>query len=171
MSSILSPSWWKAAGIRALRTGIVIAIPYVPLVVEDKAYILVLSAAGFGALTSLVTSLFGIAETSGTTVPWYFAILERATKTAAQSLLTVFGTATLFSEVDWSAAGPIVFTAVLGSVLLGFLKTLPETVDPIAPATVTVNVPTGVDGETTKQGVPAVATVENTVTPADIAVG
>lgn len=166
MSSILSRDWWKAAGIRALRTAIVIAIPYVPFLVADQNYLIVLSAAAFGAFASLLTSLFGIAETSGTTVPWYYAIAERAVKTAAQSLLTAFGTATLFSDVDWNLVLPVVVTAVLGSVLLGFLKTLPETVDPIAQAVIEVNVAktdsAGIDtGETTVQVIPAMAQVGN----------
>lgn len=132
MSNLLSGEWWKAAFIRAIRTALVIAIPYAPTVLYDGSYLLVLSAAGFGALASLVTSLFGIAETTGNAVPWYYAIFERVVKTAAQSLLTVFGTATMFSEVDWSIAPALIGSAVLGSLLLGVLGTLPEAEDPAA---------------------------------------
>jgi hypothetical protein len=157
MSNLTSLSWWKAAGIRALRTALVILAPFVPTVLADGNYLLALSAAGFAALSSLVTSLFGIAETEGKVVPWYWALTERVTKTAAQALLTVFGTATLFEQVDWSAAPAIVGTAVLGSLLLGVLKTLPETTQPLAPAVVTVT--TGVDkaGNPAEQSVAVVA--------------
>jgi len=127
MFVLSSTDWWKAAAIRALRTALIIAIPYVPTVIADNAWFLLLSAAGFGAVTSIATSLFGIAEAAGKVIPWWQALLERVIKTAAQALLTAFGTATLFSEVDWTQVLPIVATAVLGSLLAGVLGTLPET--------------------------------------------
>ena len=154
MSDLTSGAFWKAAAIRALRTAIFIAIPYVPTLIATESYLLVLSAAGFGFVTSIVTSLFGIAETTGATRPWYFAILERVVKTAAQALLTAFGTATLFAEVDWNAVVPLVATAVLGSLLAGFVKTLPETKDPIAEATVAITVTNPETGEETEEAAP-----------------
>lgn len=163
MSTLTSLAWWKAAAIRALRTALVILTPYVPVILTEGNYLLALSAAGFGAVSSFVTSLFGIAETEGKVVPWYWAITERVVKTAAQALLVAFGTATLFSEVDWSAVPAIVGTAVLGSLLLGVLKTLPESTQPLAPAT--VNVTTGVD----KAGNPAEQSVAVVATPSEIA--
>jgi hypothetical protein len=152
MSNLKSVLWWKAAVNRALRTALVILIPYAPTVLYDGNYLIVLSAAGFGAVTSLLTSLLGIAEASGKSVSWYWAVFERAVKTAGQSLLTAFGTATMFAEVDWSAAPALVGSAVLGSVLLAVLKSLPEADIPTAPApavtTVTINNP--VSGDVTQ---------------------
>lgn len=140
MSNLTSVLWWKAAVNRALRTALVILIPYAPTVLYDGNYLIVLSAAGFGAVTSLLTSLLGIAEASGKSVSWYWAVFERAVKTAGQSLLTAFGTATMFAEVDWSAAPALVGSAVLGSVLLAVLKSLPEAEIPVVPEPASVTV-------------------------------
>ena len=98
MRNFKSAEWWKALVLRALRTAVVIAIPYVPTVIADNNWLVVASAAGFGALTSLITNVItGIPETADTAVPWYYALLERVIKTAGQSLLVAFGTATVFS--------------------------------------------------------------------------
>lgn len=151
MSILTSLAWWKAAGIRALRTALVVLVPYVPVIFVSGDYLIALSAAGFAAVASLLTSLFGIAEVEGQTVPWYWAILERVVKTTAQALLTAFGTATLFEQVDWSTVPALVGTAVLGSLLLGVLKTLPETTQPLAPVSVPVVVGTDQAGNPAEQ--------------------
>lgn len=159
MKNLLSGVWWKAAAFRALRTVLVIAIPYAPTVLYDGNYVIALSAALFGGVSSLVTSLFGIAETGDKSVPWYWAISERVVKTAAQATLTLFGTAQMFQDVDWSQAPQLIGSAVLGSLLIGFLKGLPESDIPTATATVgtvIVNNPAGVPQEA---AVPAVADV------------
>ena len=132
-SNLISAVWWKAALIRAIRTALVIAVPYVPVMLDANMLLIALSAASFGFVSSLLTSLFGLPEVDGVSVPWYVGLLERVVKTAAQALLAAFGTATLFTEVDWSYVWPAVATAVLGSLLLGVLKTLPES-EPIAMA-------------------------------------
>lgn len=132
MSNLTSLVWWKAAGTRALRTALVILVPYAPTVLHDGNYLLVLSAAGFGAVTSILTSLFGISETSGTPVSWYWAVFERSIKTAAQALLTAFGTATVFGAIHWSEVPALVGSAVLGTILLTVLKSLPEATVPTA---------------------------------------
>lgn len=164
MSSLTSPVWWKAAAFRALRTALVIAVPYAPTVLYDGDWLLLLSSASFGALTSFVTSLFGIAESEGTSVSWYWAVFERVVKTAAQSLLTAFGTATLFSEVDWSAVPALVGSAVLGSLLLAVLKQLPEAEQPLAAATETVIV-NNYAGEPVQASVPVVAAASAEAVP------
>lgn len=126
MANLKSKVWWRAAGMRALRTALVIATPYVPIVVQSNDWALLAGVASFGALTSLLTSLAGIAEADGMEVPWFWAILERVVKTAAQALITAFGSATMFSQVDWSTIPALTITAVLGSLFLAVLKQLPE---------------------------------------------
>ena len=126
-TNLLSVEWWKAAVVRALRTALVIVVPYVPMVLEENLALVALSAAGFGFITSILTSLFGIPEADGSTVFWGYALFERVVKTAAQALVTAFGTATVFAEIDWNMVWPAVVTAVIGSLLLGVLKSLPET--------------------------------------------
>lgn len=164
MSNLTSLEWWKAAVIRALRTALVIAVPYAPVVLYDGSWLLLFSSAGFGALTSLLTSLFGIAETEGKSVQWYWAVFERVVKTAAQALLTAFGTATLFSDVDWNAVPALVGSAVLGSLLLAVLKQLPEADAPLAAPTVGTIVVNNA-GEQVEAAVPVVAAVAPEAAP------
>lgn len=163
MSSLFTIVWWKAAFFRALRTAGVIATPYVPTILYTNDWLILGSAAGFGFLSSIVTSLFGIPESDGTKVTWWFGLTERVVKTAAQALLTVFGTATMFEEVNWESAPAIVGTAVLGSLLLGVLKVLPESEIPIAQVAAPVVIVNPDTGESTEQEVPvvAVATTES----------
>ena len=136
VKNLLSGAWWKAAGLRALRTALVLAAPYAPTVIYDNNWLVVASAALFGGVVSLLTSLKGISETTGTVVPWYYSIFERTTKTAAQALIAAFGTATMFEAVDWAAVPAIVGSSVLGTLFLTVIASLPGTDDPVAPATV-----------------------------------
>src|SRR6188472_3595228 len=122
MATITSWDWWKAALARAARTAAVVAVPYVPLTLEGQAYILLLSAAGMGAILSLLTSLTGLAEVEGNEQPWYFSLLSRVVKTVAQAVIAAFGTAALFTEVDWSAIPALVVSAAIGSALIFFTK-------------------------------------------------
>lgn len=126
MSPLMSGEWWKAAGIRALRTALVVAVPYAPTVLYTGDWLILLSSVVFAGLASILTSLFGIAETTGKNVTWAWAVFERVVKTAAQALLTAFGTATMFSQVDWTSVPAFVGSAVLGTLLLAVLKQLPE---------------------------------------------
>lgn len=153
MKNLTSSVWWKAASFRALRTALVLLAPYVPTILYSADYAIVASVVFFGALTSLITSLFGIAESEGKTVPWWYALLERSVKTAAQALLTLFGTATMFQDVDWSAAPQLVGTAVLGTLLIAIMGFLPETDDkrPLAVATVDTIVVNESGAETEKE--------------------
>jgi hypothetical protein len=132
MKNLLSGAWWKAAGLRAFRTALVIAVPYAPTVIYDNTWIVVGSTAAFGAVISLLTSLRGIPETSDSTVPWYYAIFERTVKTAAQSLVAAFGSATVFEAVTWSEVPAVVGSAVLGTLFLTVLNKLPGADEPVA---------------------------------------
>lgn len=124
---LLTRAWWKAAGIRAARTALVLAVPYFgALTFTGIPWEVLASTVGFGALSSLITSLAGIAEVEGTQVSWWYAITERVVKTFAQGLLTGFGTSTLFEQVDWSLVLQSAAIAAAGSALLAFLMKLPE---------------------------------------------
>jgi len=158
MSNLKSLAWWRAAGIRALRTALVIAAPYAPTVIYDGAWLIALSASGFGALTSLLTSLRGIPESEGKTVQWYWAVFERSVKTAAQALITAFGTATLFEQVTWAEVPAIVGSSVLGTLIIAVLGQLPEAEEPLARATIqTVVVNNPATGDVTEAALPVVA--------------
>ena len=161
MKNLTSAVWWKAVLFRMLRTAGVIAAPYVPTILYTADWAILASVVGFGALGSFLTSLAGLAESEGKTVVWYYALLERSVKTAAQALLTFAGTATMFSQVDWPQALPFVGTAVLGSLLIAVMGFLPETDEkrPLAQATVNTFV-INEQGKPGEQGVPVVAAVE-----------
>jgi hypothetical protein len=144
-TTITSASWWKAAAIRALRTALVVAIPYVGgASLTGIPWAAVGSAAALAAVLSLVTSLAGIAEAAGAVQPIWLALLERTTKTAAQAIVSGVGTALLFQDVPWSTVLQAAAIAALGSLLIGVLGFLPEstlTGTPLEPATVEVGTP------------------------------
>ena len=126
-AQLLTWLFWRNALVRATRTALVIAVPYFGgVLIVEIPWLVVLSAAGFGFVLSIVTSLAGLVEAGGGQVSWWYAILERITKTAAQALVTAVGTATLFEQVDWSLALQAAGIAAIGSLLLGFLTKLPE---------------------------------------------
>ncbi len=163
-SNLTSAVWWKAAGIRALRTAILVAVTYIPASLTGAVpYTVLGSAALVAAVLSLITSLAGIAEVDGTTQPWYFALLSRVVKTVAQALVSgVLANVVFIADINWQAVLATTITAGLGSLLLGVLKTLPESDEPIAVATVSVSA-TNPKGEITNQVVNTV--VVNTDAP------
>lgn len=142
MAPLFTAAWWKAAGIRAVRTAIVIAIPYVAASTAGPLpYYTIASAAGLGIVLSFLTSLAGLAELQSTKQNYFLALTTRVAKTVAQALVTAIGTSVFFTDVSWSAVGALALSAGLGSLLLGVLTTLPEAdVPPATPATGTVSI-------------------------------
>ena len=63
----MNKRWWKAAGIRALRTFFQSFVATIgsSLVIEEVNWKLVLSAAALAAILSLATSLAGLPELEG----------------------------------------------------------------------------------------------------------
>lgn len=60
----MSKKWWKAAGIRALKTFFqtFVATIGTSALIEDVNWMIVISAAGLAAVLSLATSLAGLPE-------------------------------------------------------------------------------------------------------------
>ena len=135
-SALFTLAWWKAAALRGARTAVVIVIPYVgtALLFKDVNWLTIVSAAGLGFVASLLTSLAGIPEADGKSIPVYLALLERSVKTLAQGLVVGIGNAVLFTDVNWSTIGQAALISALGSLLLGVLGYLPEASDPNEPA-------------------------------------
>lgn len=127
-SALFTLTWWKASAIRAARTAVMIAVPYVgtAVVFNGVPWLSIVSAAGLGALASLITSLAGIPEAGNGSIPIWLALLERTTKTVAQALAVGIGNSILFSDVHWSLILQSALIAGLGSLLLGVLGFLPE---------------------------------------------
>jgi hypothetical protein len=144
MNTILSRAWWKAAGLRALKTAIALAVPYlVGSVLGDVEWLTIASAAGLGAVVSLLTSLFGIPDSAG--VPLWVTLLEKAVKTAAQALAVGIGNAVVFQDVSWSTIVPAAALSTLVTLLTVVAGKIPD-VNPnpvpvvIEPAhTITIN--------------------------------
>lgn len=60
----MSKQWWKAAGIRAIKTMAQTAVALIgtKLVIEDVEWLTVVSAAALAGLLSLLTSIGGLPE-------------------------------------------------------------------------------------------------------------
>lgn len=61
----MDSKWWKAAGVRAVKTFFQTAVAMVgtAVVIQDVSWMTVLSAAALAGLLSLATSLGGLPET------------------------------------------------------------------------------------------------------------
>lgn len=164
---VLSAEWWRAAGIRALRTALIVATTYLPATYTEAVPILVLaSAAAMAGVLSLITSLAGLAEVNAVSVPWPIAIFIRVVKTIAQALVSgVLANVIFIQDIQWETVLATTISAGFGSLLLGALKTLPETTDPIAPVTIQGMVTDSKTGETTVGTIPAVTPVQNPGNP------
>ena len=64
MKNLTSSNWWKAAGIRALKTAAQTAIASIgcSALIEEVNWLVVLSASALAAVLSLLTSLAGLPE-------------------------------------------------------------------------------------------------------------
>lgn len=156
--------WWKAAAVRAVRTAIVIAIPYVAASTAGPLpYYTIASAAGLGIILSLLTSLAGLAELQDTKQNYFVAVLTRVTKTVAQALVAAVGTTVFITDISWSTIGSLALTSGVGSLLLALLSTLPEADVPASGATTIIN---NVGGEQNST-VPLVATTPVESTPVE----
>ncbi|MFD4992819.1 hypothetical protein ACFWH7_04350 [Cellulosimicrobium cellulans] len=134
LALILTLAFWRAAGIRALRTALVAAAPLLlPLVGGDWGD--VAQAAGAIALVavlSLATSLWSLPELGAGTGPWA-AVLDRTARTFGQTLAASLATATLWSDVDWTLVVVQALAAALTTAVLAAAEQLPETIPVVEP--------------------------------------
>ena len=127
MNQLTSGAWWKAAGIRALRSGLVIAVAYVPASLSmEVPYVTIALAFALAIVVSFLTSLTGLPELSDEGEPWWKAVIERVVKSIAQGAIVGVGAAVLITDVDWASVGTMALTAGFGSLLLAVLSSLPE---------------------------------------------
>ena len=125
MNTILTRAWWKAAGLRALRTAAALAVPYLGgSILGAVPWLTIVSAAGLGALLSLLTSLAGIPTTNG--APLWVSLLEKAAKTFGQALIAGIGNALLFQDVDWSVILQTAALAAFATILMQVVGTIPD---------------------------------------------
>ena len=132
LALILTLAFWRAAGIRALRTALVAAAPFLlPLVGGDWGD--VAQAAGAIALVavlSLATSLASLPELGITRSRWA-ALLDRSLRTFGQTLAASIGSALVWSDVDWRLALVQAAAAAVTTAVLAIVEQLPETVPAI----------------------------------------
>lgn len=131
MSSVIyeitSASWWKAAGARALRTAVSVAIPFFMAgELLNIDWILVASTVGLAVILSVVTSLAGLKEVTGETVPRHIALGIRAIKQFAQTLVSYIGAAVLVTDVDWKAGLFLALSSTIVTILQSLVLALPE---------------------------------------------
>ena len=123
---LVSPTWWKAAALRAVYTAVAIAVPYLgAALLSDVPWLTMALAAGLGFVASLATSLAGLPEASSVDLPWWLAAVERVVKTFAQALAAGFVGATLLTDVSWGVVLQAAAISALTSLLRLILATLP----------------------------------------------
>lgn len=164
---VLSKEWWRAALVRALRTALVVATAYMPALYTDAVpWVVMGSAAAMAFVLSILTSLAGLAEVNSVTVPWPIAIAIRVVKTIAQALVSgVLANVIFIQDIQWDAVLATTIGAGFGSLLLGALKTLPETTDPVAQATVPATIYNTTTHTPEQFAVPAVTNIETDPNP------
>lgn len=134
LALILTLAFWRAAGIRALRTALVAAAPLlVPLVGGDWGDVAQAAGAlGLVAVLSLATSLWSLPELGAGRGPWA-AILDRTARTFGQTLAASLATATLWSDVSWALVIVQALVAALTTLVLAAGEQLPETIPVVVP--------------------------------------
>ena len=135
--TVFTPAWWHAAGQRAAYTALAALLPLAALLFTgDATPLYVLSIVALSALVSLVTSLAGIPEVDGKSVPLWRAIVVRVLKTAGQVAAPVLASVALLEHVGWYELGVAVAGAALATLIRTLMAYLPEdaTAAPVTPA-------------------------------------
>jgi len=133
-TQLASLTWWKAAGLRALRTLLVVLAPFVPALVDDPTgtWVAAASTVALAVIASLATSLANLPELGGTARPWWAGMLDRVVKTFFQAILAGLGSAVLLSDVAWAQLAEHAAVAAIGSLILALIATLPESKSDVA---------------------------------------
>ncbi len=124
-------AFWRAAGLRALRTALVTLVPLTPVLTgsgvtgDDVAR--VTSTVALAVVLSLATSWWALPEHDAAAPSWWAAAGERAVRSFGQVLVAGIGTTVLVTDVAWSSLVLSAIGAGIGSLLLAAIGTLPET--------------------------------------------
>lgn len=124
---IFTKVWWRSALIRAGKTAAQTAIAMLPAAITITAvdWLTTIGSSVLAALVSLLMSLAGLPEVDGRTMPWWKAMLIRAVKTMAQTVVGLIPAAATITDVRWRAVLGTAGLAGLISVLTS-LAGLPE---------------------------------------------
>jgi hypothetical protein len=124
---LFTPAWWESAGARAANTAIAALIPLATLLIgREVTPLYVASVVALSAFASLVTSLAGLPEVTGKTVPLWRAVLTRSAKTFGQVGAPMLLGVLVVEDVDWYGFAVTVGGAVLVTMLRTLKDWLPE---------------------------------------------
>jgi hypothetical protein len=130
MLALINRAWWFAAGQRALRTALVVLLPFLPAILraDPTAVLAAVSTVALAVVLSLATSLRSLPELDGVTRPWWASALDRAARTFAQTLIAGIPAVTLIQDIPWTVLLTQALASALGSVILAAIAALPETI-------------------------------------------
>ncbi len=129
--NLTSTTWWIDAGKRGAYTALALLLPLAAQLVEgDVDLTFVLGVVGLGLVASLATSLAGIPEVDGRTVPAWLAVLTRVAKTVGQTLAAALVGSQLIQDVPWEVVWTTVAGAALTTLVRALMSYLPETTLP-----------------------------------------
>jgi hypothetical protein len=131
----LTREFWRAAGLRALYTLLVAAIPLLAPVAADPTGPVLLEsglALAFAVVASLVTSLANLPEVgNGRSHGW--AILDRTVRSFFQVFAAALAAAAALSDVEWGTVLVQAGVAAATTLLRTLIAHLPEEAMPTVP--------------------------------------
>lgn len=127
-TELTSKSWWKASTLRAVYTAISVFLPFfgTDILITEVNWTVAASTVGLAVVVSFLTSLAGLKEVEGGSVPKSLALAVRAIKQFAQTLVAYVGATLLITDIDWGNALTFSLTSAIVSLLRGALTHLPE---------------------------------------------
>lgn len=130
---VFTRPWWRAAGERALYTGVAALIPVAGQIGTgnvDWGY--AGGLVGLAVVLSLATSLASLPELKSGKAAFWKAVVYRAVRTLGQGVAAGIGSTLLIQDVDWRVVAGSVAGMVAVTVLRTALSHLPEAAAPKA---------------------------------------
>lgn len=111
--------WWKAAGLRVLKTFAQAAVGLIPaaVTIAEVDWLTVFYSAALAAVLAFLTAFAGLPEVDGTKYGKVRAALYRAIRTVAQTAIGMIPAAATIVTVDWK-------TVLSAAVLAGIVSVL-----------------------------------------------
>jgi hypothetical protein len=125
---LLTRAFWRAAGLRALYTLLVAALPLLaPVAAEPTGPVLLEAALALAAavVLSLVTSLANLPELHDGRSRW-LAVVDRTVRSFFQVLAAAFVAGTALADVDWPTVLVQASVAAATTLLRTLVAYLPE---------------------------------------------
>lgn len=112
--------WWKAAGLRVLKTFAQAAVGLIPaaVTIAEVDWLTVFYSSALAAVLAFLTAFAGLPEVDGTKYGKVRAALYRALRTVAQTAIGMIPAAATIVSVDWKTVLSASLLAGLVSVLM-----------------------------------------------------